>query len=93
MFDKRNNLSHQVVEEIKTHFKDKVFSAVIPRNVRLSEAPSHGVSIFGYDPRSIGAIMYLELAKELVSKSESVEAGLEAHATTANDQLGAETTI
>jgi chromosome partitioning protein len=68
MFDKRNNLSHQVVEEIKTHFKDKVFSVIIPRNVRLSEAPSHGVSIFGYDPRSIGALMYMELGKEIASR-------------------------
>lgn len=71
MFDKRNNLSHQVVEEIKTHFKDKVFSAIIPRNVRLSEAPSHGVSIFGYDARSIGALMYLELAKEIISREKN----------------------
>lgn len=71
MFDKRNNLSHQVVEEIKTHFKDKVFGVIIPRNVRLSEAPSHGVSIFGYDPRSIGALMYLELAKEIASRYEA----------------------
>lgn len=69
MFDKRNNLSHQVVEEIKTHFKDKVFSVIIPRNVRLSEAPSHGVSIFGYDPRSIGALMYLELGKEIIERT------------------------
>ncbi len=65
MFDKRNNLSHQVVTEIRTHFGDKVFKAVIPRNVRLSEAPSHGVSIFKYDEKSIGAVKYLELAKEL----------------------------
>ncbi len=71
MFDKRNNLGHQVVEEIRDHFKDKVFGAVIPRNVRLSEAPSHGVSIFGYDPKSIGALMYLELAKEVVAKTTS----------------------
>ena len=71
MFDKRNNLSHQVVEEIKTHFKDKVFSVIIPRNVRLSEAPSHGVSIFGYDPRSIGALMYLELGKEIIDRTAS----------------------
>ncbi len=69
MFDKRNNLSHQVVEEIKTHFKDKVFSVIIPRNVRLSEAPSHGVSIFGYDPRSIGALMYLELGREILERT------------------------
>lgn len=77
MFDKRNNLSHQVVEEIKTHFKEKVFSVIIPRNVRLSEAPSHGVSIFGYDPRSIGALMYLELGKEIASREASVGAKTE----------------
>jgi chromosome partitioning protein len=65
MFDTRNNLSHQVVAEIKNHFGDKVFSAIIPRNVRLSEAPSHGLSIIEYDPKSIGAVKYLELAKEL----------------------------
>lgn len=69
MFDTRNNLSHQVVSEIKTHFGDKVFAAVIPRNVRLSEAPSHGQSILDYDSRSIGATKYLELAEELVIKN------------------------
>jgi chromosome partitioning protein len=68
MFDTRNNLSHQVVSEIKTHFGDKVFSAIIPRNVRLSEAPSHGQSIFEYDGKSIGAMKYLELAQELDSR-------------------------
>ena len=65
MFDVRNNLSHQVVTEIRNHFADKVFGAVIPRNVRLSEAPSHGQSIFKYDPKSIGATKYMELAIEL----------------------------
>ncbi len=65
MFDKRNNLSHQVVSEIQSHFGDKVFEAIVPRNVRLSEAPSHGQSIFGYDPKSVGAKKYLELATEL----------------------------
>lgn len=68
MFDVRNNLSHQVVSEINTHFGDKVFQAVIPRNVRLSEAPSYGQSIIQYDPKSIGAIRYMELAKELDEK-------------------------
>jgi chromosome partitioning protein len=68
MFDVRNNLSHQVVSEIQTHFADKVFQAVIPRNVRLSEAPSYGQSIIQYDPKSIGAIRYMELAKELDEK-------------------------
>ncbi|MGE4133221.1 MAG: ParA family protein [Bdellovibrionales bacterium] len=65
MFDARNNLSHQVVSEIQSHFGDKVFQAIIPRNVRLSEAPSHGQTIFQYDPKSIGAKRYKELAIEL----------------------------
>jgi chromosome partitioning protein len=65
MFDTRNNLSHQVVSEIRNHFKEKVFNAVIPRNVRLSEAPSHGQSILDYDGKSVGAIKYLELAIEV----------------------------
>lgn len=69
MFDSRNNLSHQVVTEIKTHFGDKVFNAIIPRNVRLSEAPSHGQSIFEYDSKSVGALRYLELAREVVARS------------------------
>lgn len=70
MFDTRNNLSHQVVTEIKNHFGEKVFSAIIPRNVRLSEAPSHGQSIFEYDNRSIGANKYMELAEELNQRSQ-----------------------
>lgn len=70
MFDTRNNLSHQVVQEIQNHFKDKVFSSVIPRNVRLSEAPSHGVSIFEYDEKSVGAKKYLELAMELDARAQ-----------------------
>lgn len=75
MFDTRNNLSHQVVDEIRNHFGDKVFEAIIPRNVRLSEAPSHGQSIADYDAKSIGAKKYMQLAKELdkrVYGSESV---------------------
>lgn len=71
MFDTRNNLSHQVVTEIRNHFSDKVFGAIIPRNVRLSEAPSHGQSIFEYDPKSIGAQKYLELAREVVQRNET----------------------
>lgn len=74
MFDKRNNLSHQVVEEIRAHFKEKVFNSIIPRNVRLSEAPSHGVSIFGYDAKSIGALMYMELTKELIERTKNFSA-------------------
>jgi chromosome partitioning protein len=71
MYDQRNNLSKQVVSEIQTHFGDKVFNAIIPRNVRLSEAPSHGQSIFEYDAKSIGAIKYLELAQELEVRNAS----------------------
>lgn len=68
MFDTRNNLSHQVVSEIQTHFGDKVFKSIIPRNVRLSEAPSHGQAIIDYDQKSIGAQKYQELAEELDNK-------------------------
>ena len=70
MFDTRNNLSHQVVTEIRNHFVDKVFNAIIQRNVRLSEAPSHGQSIFRYDSKSIGAQKYFELAKEVIIRTQ-----------------------
>jgi chromosome partitioning protein len=66
MFDGRNNLSHQVSQEIRAHFGDQVFSSVIPRNVRLSEAPSHGLPVLLYDISSRGAVAYLELAKEII---------------------------
>lgn len=66
MFDGRTNLSVQVMEEVKKYFQEKVYRTVIPRNVRLSEAPSHGMSILDYDARSRGAECYLELAKEVV---------------------------
>lgn len=68
MFDARNNLSHQVVSEIQTHFGDKVFGSIIPRNVRLSEAPSHGKPILDYDDKSLGARRYKDLADELVKR-------------------------
>lgn len=66
MFDARTNLSIQVVDEVKTHFKNKVFTSIIPRNVRLSEAPSYGKPIVTYDPKSKGSEMYMELAKEVI---------------------------
>jgi chromosome partitioning protein len=66
MFDARNNLSHQVSEEIRRHFTDQAFRTVIPRNVRLSEAPSHGLPVLLYDIASRGASAYLELAKEII---------------------------
>ncbi|MBN1283522.1 MAG: ParA family protein [Proteobacteria bacterium] len=67
MFDARNNLSHQVQNEIRNHFKDAVFHVVIPRNVRLSEAPSHGKPILLYDVASRGAQSYFELAQEVLA--------------------------
>lgn len=66
MFDARTNLSIQVVEEVKSYFRGKVFRTIIPRNVRLSEAPSHGKPIITYDNRSKGAEVYQELAKEVM---------------------------
>lgn len=68
MFDQRNNLSHQVAEDIRSHFKELVFEAVIPRNVRLSECSSFGKPILLYDIRSKGAVSYLELAQELMTR-------------------------
>lgn len=68
MFDGRNNLSRQVSEEIKQHFGKETFETVIPRNVRLSEAPSHGKPVMLYDVTSRGAMSYLELAKELIRR-------------------------
>ncbi|GFN23102.1 MAG: ParA family protein [Thermoanaerobacteraceae bacterium] len=67
MFDPRTNLSLQVVDEVKGYFGDKVFRSIIPRNVRLSEAPSHGKPITTYDPRSRGAEAYRELAREVMA--------------------------
>lgn len=70
MFDGRTNLSIQVVEEVKKHFRGQVFRSIVPRNVRLSEAPSHGLPIVLYDPRSRGAEVYAELAKEVIERDE-----------------------
>lgn len=68
MFDARTNLSIQVVDEVKAYFKEKVFHSIIPRNVRLSEAPSYGLPIIIYDPKSKGAEQYQELAKEVIER-------------------------
>lgn len=66
MFDGRTNLSIQVVDEVKKYFRDKVYRSIIPRNVRLSEAPSHGKPVMLYDKRSRGAELYHELAREVM---------------------------
>jgi chromosome partitioning protein len=68
MFDIRTNLSRQVVEEVRRHLPDKIFDTVIPRTVRLSEAPSFGKTIFEYDPLSPGASAYKSLAKEVIER-------------------------
>ena len=69
MYDGRTNLSMQVAEEVKRHFPGKVYASVIPRNVRLSEAPSHGKPVMAYDPWSRGTEAYKALAEEFVKKS------------------------
>jgi len=71
MYDARTNLSMEVVEEVKKHFKNKVYRTVIPRNVRLSEAPSHGLPIILYDDKSKGAESYLDLAEEVIEYAEN----------------------
>ena len=73
MYDIRTNLSNQVVKEVKRYFGDKVYKTVIPRNVRLSEAPSFGMPITIYDPRSKGARSYEKLAKEFLKQEEARE--------------------
>ena len=72
MFDGRANLSIQVVEEVKRYFKGSVYTTLIPRNVRLAEAPSHGKPVIYYDSRCKGAIAYLELAEEFIDLEEDV---------------------
>lgn len=71
MADYRTNLTNEVISEIQGYFEDKVYKTVIPRNIRLSEAPSHGVPITSYDPSSIGAKTYLELANEVLARNQS----------------------
>ncbi|MEN8200158.1 MAG: ParA family protein [Thermodesulfobacteriota bacterium] len=68
MFDKRNRLTYQVADEIKKHFGDQVFKTVIPRNVRLSECPSHGQTIIDYDVKSTGAQAYIKLGNEFLRR-------------------------
>lgn len=69
MFDGRNKLSIEVVEEVKQFFKDRVFSTLVPRNIRLAEAPSYGVSAIEYDPKAKGSKAYVKLAEELIEQT------------------------
>jgi len=70
LFDSRNSLAKQVSEELLTHFKDKLYNTVIPRNIRLAEAPSHGQPALLYDPQSNGSQAYLNLAKEILTRDD-----------------------
>ena len=73
MYDIRTNLSNQVVKEVKKYFDNKVYKTVIPRNIKLSEAPSYGMPIILYDPKSKGAKYYDKLAKEFLSNNEEIK--------------------
>ena len=73
MFDPRITLQQQVSEQLKAHYGDKVFDTIIPRNVRLAEAPSHGQSIIGYDKASRGGVAYLGLAGEILRRQRERE--------------------
>ncbi|MGI9046364.1 MAG: ParA family protein [Burkholderiales bacterium] len=78
MFDPRNTLAQQVSDQLQRHFGNKVYRTIIPRNIRLAEAPSYGIPALGFDKQSKGALAYLALANEIVDKSskpEWVEAG------------------
>ena len=73
MYDSRTNLSNQVVKEVKSYFEDRVYKTVIPRNIKLSEAPSYGMPISVYDAKSKGAKCYEKLAKEFLDKNEKTD--------------------
>ena len=70
MYDSRTNLSSQVVENVKDHLKQRVFSTMIPRNIRLAEAPSYGMPIHMYDSKSAGAEAYMQLANEIIGRKD-----------------------
>jgi chromosome partitioning protein len=75
MFDSRNRLSHEISAEVRKHFPEKVFRSVIPRSVRLSESPSHGLSVLEYEPKSAGAEGYRALAAEIIAHAEERSGG------------------
>lgn len=75
MFDPRNSLAQQVSEQLKRHFGGKVYDTLIPRNVRVAEAPSHGLPVLAYDRSSKGAVAYMNLAREMVQREEGTQDG------------------
>ena len=70
MYDGRTRLSQQVADEVRSHFQDTVLETVIPRSVRVSEAPSYGQSVMTYDPASTGAVAYLDAAREIAQRAK-----------------------
>jgi chromosome partitioning protein len=76
MFDGRTRLAAQVAEEVRSHFPDQTFRAVVPRSVRISEAPSHGQTVMTYDPNSSGALSYLEAANEMAERNTTPDASI-----------------
>ncbi len=94
MYDRRNNLCHQVEQDIRTHFGSEVFETVIPRNVRLSEAPSHGKPVILYDINSTGSVAYMDVAREILRRhsrkptAASAKAAAKAKADLAQHQGG-----
>jgi chromosome partitioning protein len=93
MYNVSTNLSQQVVQEVVKHFSDRVFETLIPRNVRLSEAPSYGQPITVYDPHCVGAVAYRNLAKEFITRRQATEAAAVEEETvpTLSDVVPAET--
>jgi chromosome partitioning protein len=75
MFDRRNSLSDAVANDVRAHFTDRVFDTVVPRNVRVSEAPSHGLPVLVYDHRCVGAQAYIQLAAEFLKRYDGVLVG------------------
>jgi chromosome partitioning protein len=74
MFDARNNLSNQVVADVRQHMGAKVYDTVIPRNVRISEAPSYGKPVLVYDLKCVGSEAYLKLATEIIQREKALRA-------------------
>ena len=92
MYDPRNSLTQDVSEQLKAHFENKVYRTVIPRNVRLAEAPSHGESVLEYDSKSRGALAYLALAGEMIAREENpdlVEGSIETKERNHDELVGA----